>query len=32
MMDGFFDLAVPANEDAEHYFIRQICGPSGNAR
>jgi len=32
MMVGFFDVAVPANMDKAHYFIREICGPSGNAR
>jgi hypothetical protein len=32
MMVGFFDVAVPANVDKAHYFIREICGPSGNAR
>jgi hypothetical protein len=32
MMVGFFDVAVPANVDKAHYFIREICGPTGNAR
>jgi hypothetical protein len=32
MMVGFFDIAVPASVDKAHYFIREICGPSGNAR
>jgi hypothetical protein len=32
MMVGFFDIAVPAGVDKAHYFIREICGPSGNAR
>ncbi|MGC1186534.1 MAG: hypothetical protein WA871_03995 [Candidatus Acidiferrales bacterium] len=31
MMVGFFDVAVPANVDKAHYFIREICGPTGNA-
>jgi len=29
---GFFDVAVPANIDKEHYFIREICEPSRVAR
>jgi hypothetical protein len=32
MMVGFFDVAVPANIDKEHYFIREICEPSRVAR
>jgi hypothetical protein len=32
MMVGFFDVAVPVNVDRAHFFMREICGPSGNAR
>jgi mono/diheme cytochrome c family protein len=32
MMVGFFDVAVPADVDTKHYFIREICGPSGKAQ
>jgi hypothetical protein len=32
MMVGFFDVAVPANVDTQHFFIREICGPTGKAQ
>jgi hypothetical protein len=32
MMVGFFDVAVPANVDTQHFFIREICGPTGKTQ